>query len=262
MGQLYYRMNESHSVTLKQCNNQVHTYRAHFHDTLSIGFIRQGDCIAHIGETRFLSSGTLIVIPPGMIHWCCALNYHNWNFQMIYLDRQFLKNISGSGFQRIITVTQKRQTIRLKLASLFQELDRDIANKESVTEKIRMLFDFIELNGIQHDWPSSTDDLPMNLLHIKKFIEFNYSNPVSINDLADLSRMNKYALIRQFHAAFGMTPSKYLVNLRVNHAKKMLQHDQNIADIAVSSGFYDQSHFGKTFKAYTGVTPAAFRRSL
>ncbi|MBV8519518.1 MAG: helix-turn-helix transcriptional regulator [Acidobacteria bacterium] len=66
---------------------------------------------------------------------------------------------------------------------------------------------------------------------------------------------------RVFRARFGCTPGELLRQLRVEHAQSLLAStDVPLAEIALAAGFSSQSHFTATFRAYAGVTPAAFRR--
>ena len=57
------------------------------------------------------------------------------------------------------------------------------------------------------------------------------------------------------------TPNKYLTTIRLNAARKLLTDtDKLISDIATETGFWDQSHFVKAFRAERGQTPSRYRR--
>ena len=82
---------------------------------------------------------------------------------------------------------------------------------------------------------------------------------IRLNDLAKIANISKYYLIRKFNNCYGLSPHQYITNLRINHAKKLLKNKMDFASIAIESGFYDQSHFTKCFKEYTGVTPMKYK---
>ena len=59
-----------------------------------------------------------------------------------------------------------------------------------------------------------------------------------------------------------MTTGDYIATIRINHARKLLATtDMKIFDIAEACGFYDQSHFIRTFKRIRRQTPAQYRRA-
>ena len=79
-----------------------------------------------------------------------------------------------------------------------------------------------------------------------------------MTDLAEACHLSRFTLVKQFRKTLGLTPHAYLINLRVNLAKQMLRQGSSVADTAVCCGFFDQSHFVKTFRNYTGLTPTQF----
>ena len=58
----------------------------------------------------------------------------------------------------------------------------------------------------------------------------------------------------------GATPHTYLVARRVSRAKELLAGASPLSEVALACGFYDQSHFTRIFKAWSGVTPGQYRR--
>ena len=58
------------------------------------------------------------------------------------------------------------------------------------------------------------------------------------------------------------SPNFFIANIRINNAKVLLKTtDKRISDIAVQIGFFDHSHFIRTFKKIVGATPAEYRKS-
>ena len=75
--------------------------------------------------------------------------------------------------------------------------------------------------------------------------------------------MHPHHLAKAFRRQYGCPVGAYLRRLRVDQAMRELARvDRPIAEIAVSCGFCDQSHFTRTFKAVVGMTPAAYRSGL
>jgi transcriptional regulator GlxA family with amidase domain len=94
-------------------------------------------------------------------------------------------------------------------------------------------------------------------------IQAHYAEKMGIDDLARHACLSQRQVERRFKAAFGIGPHEFLVRTRVLTAYRALSGtDDSISDVALRCGFYDESAFVRQFRAYFGVTPGAFRRSL
>lgn len=93
------------------------------------------------------------------------------------------------------------------------------------------------------------------------YISRHYTENLSIDALAQSANMSLTHFRRVFHTLLGITPVKYISRLRLNDARKRLENtDDTITAIAVSTGFWDQSHFVKIFKQTFGETPNSYRK--
>ena len=106
---------------------------------------------------------------------------------------------------------------------------------------------------------------PLAPWRVRKALEYlseHYSDEFNLGRVAEASGLSKYHLDRVFKYSTGLSPSRYVTNLRLDKAKHLLvSSPRPIADIAVGLGFSDQSHFTHVFKRFIGVTPKAYRRS-
>lgn len=88
----------------------------------------------------------------------------------------------------------------------------------------------------------------------------HYEAPISNEQLAAVAKMSLRAFERQFARNFQMTPQKYLRKLRLRIASRALIHTNlPLADVAVSCGFGDQSHFSREFRRHFQYTPREYR---
>ncbi len=111
----------------------------------------------------------------------------------------------------------------------------------------------------EHAAPAPPADA--RLAGVLAYIEQHLGARLCNRDLAYQAGMSRNALIRLFHAQFGMTPHAILLRKRVEQACLRLQFTGASLDhIAEHTGFCDRYHFSRTFKRLQGVTPAAFRR--
>lgn len=99
-----------------------------------------------------------------------------------------------------------------------------------------------------------------DLAPVVRFIEENYLAAVSMREMAELAKLSATHFNRQFIHLFGMPPTRFLHSLRVEKARQMLLcSERGIGEIAVETGYHDQSHFTRHFREITGLTPGRFR---
>ncbi len=93
------------------------------------------------------------------------------------------------------------------------------------------------------------------------YIEDNYPYNITIGDIASFVGIDRTYLYRLFLKNIKISPAKYLTNYRLERAVAMMEHDSmTLHDIALSSGFYDTSHFTKAFTLRYGATPGKYRK--
>lgn len=95
------------------------------------------------------------------------------------------------------------------------------------------------------------------------YLNEHYAENIPVGKLAGFANYSEPQFRRLFRELTQQTPSEYMTRVRLNAAKTLLTTtDRLITDIATSCGFYDHAHFIRTFRANTGLTPAAFRKQL
>ena len=96
------------------------------------------------------------------------------------------------------------------------------------------------------------------------YIGTNLSHDIKLADLAELLGMSQYYFCRLFRQSMGVSPYKYVIQQRVEYAKRLLQQPQkvSIAAIALECGFSSQSALNKHFRKLTGTTPNTYRKRL
>lgn len=99
------------------------------------------------------------------------------------------------------------------------------------------------------------------LSYIKNYIEMHYQEHMTLDELAEMARLNKYYLVNEFKRSYGYTPIDYLLHRRVEESKQhLIDGKLSMKQIATSCGFHSQSYFNQVFKKKTDLTPSAFRR--
>lgn len=98
---------------------------------------------------------------------------------------------------------------------------------------------------------------------IARIMEENFTNPVSLHDLAYLSGRSLSTFKREFQATFHTSPLKWIRNRRLDEAKKLLlETTLSITDVCYSTGFENIAHFSKVFKLRFKLSPSEFRKQF
>lgn len=92
----------------------------------------------------------------------------------------------------------------------------------------------------------------------RSYLDENYATPPDIEVLSSATSLSSRHFIRLFKSEMGMTPHRYINQLRINAARRMIGKGGSLIWIAHELGFSDQSHFSKTFSKLLGVSPLRY----
>jgi len=115
---------------------------------------------------------------------------------------------------------------------------------------------FKKMEFSSSDKKVTTEFLP----DVLSFIEKNFQNEITLNDIAYSVGLNPSYLSRTFSDKIGYPITKYINEVRIDHAKSMLlSTDTPVTDIAFASGFTSIRTFNRVFMEHTGITPKEYR---
>ena len=98
------------------------------------------------------------------------------------------------------------------------------------------------------------------LLQAKIFIDAHFHEPINLESIADEAYFSKFHFIRIFKKIYRQTPHQYLVQVRIEKAKRLLQSSIPVASACYACGFESIGSFTTLFKKITGFSPAEYRR--
>ncbi|HBY58391.1 MAG TPA: AraC family transcriptional regulator, partial [Solibacterales bacterium] len=109
----------------------------------------------------------------------------------------------------------------------------------------------------------STSQSPEWLSAARELLSLRFAETLSLSELAAEVKVHPVHFASAFRKHFGCTAGDYVRRLRVDFAcRRLSSSSASLAGIAFEAGFTDQSHFTRTFRRHTGVTPAQYRQSF
>lgn len=118
----------------------------------------------------------------------------------------------------------------------------------------------IKKHGKMHNRLSTAQSYE-KIRHIVEWLEQVYSENIGLLEIAEKANVSPQHLNKLFHAAFGISPYSFLVQLRIREAKRILLTDVDLTlkELSQQVGFNGVSHFVTTFKKREGITPKQYR---
>lgn len=102
----------------------------------------------------------------------------------------------------------------------------------------------------------------INIAKSVSYMEQNFTQPVSLTELADMSHLSTRHFSRLFTATYHTTPGNYMLSLRLQHACHLLKDPEyTIGEVASASGFNDSNYFSRQFHNFYGISPSQYRRN-
>ena len=98
------------------------------------------------------------------------------------------------------------------------------------------------------------------ILYAKEYINKNIFEKVIIEDISRDLNISKAYFNRMFKKAEGITPYSYVLNLKIEKAKVLLSKGEDISEVALQIGFFDQSHLNRVFKKNVFMTPNEYKK--
>lgn len=138
-------------------------------------------------------------------------------------------------------------------------------------EKITKANELTILQTIELDMANTYLELLISDIEIKdnfivnkilQYLHMNIESHVSLEDISNHLKITPQYAVSCFKKHMGISLMKYSKKIRIDRSKVLLMTTtKSILDIALTLGFYDQSHFSKTFKSFEGVSPSEFRNT-
>lgn len=231
----------------------------HSHERATLCFVLQGAFTQTYGpHTLECAPSTLLFYPAGEAH---ADSFHDLKTRCFVIE---LKPSWLEGLDVTSVLTDKGASFRggrpsglaLRLYDEVCELD-EFSHLSIEGLLLEMVAEISRSARPNHDSP------PTRIALVKELVDSHLQEPLTLAELAAQAGTHPVYLAQAFRKACGCTIGEYVRERRIEFAcRELINMDNTISEIAAAAGFFDQSHFTRTFKRVLGVTPGLFRKQL
>jgi AraC family transcriptional regulator len=215
-------------------------------------------------ERERRATGDIAIIPAGIAHRC------SWDtpaqFMVLAIEPALLQQVGQDWVNpdRIELMPQfmnrHDRFIQGMLSTLKEEAERGGMGSHLLVDSLKTALAVHLLRKYCVTCPklsSYTDGLPQaKLALVIDYINTHLHEDLRLATIATVAQSSPYHFLRLFKQRMGVTPHQYILQCRIERAEQLLQHSQlSIAEIAIQTGFCDQSHLTRSFKRLMGITP-------
>ncbi len=240
-------------------------FAPHSHQTFSLSMIREGRIAItyHPGDEVILRPGQIALYHPDEVHQTRNLTDRPLAYDNLHIDP-----VWALGIQREVCRTQTLLPMREHLVTSpslharFRTIITRIRRGEqdrveaAVAQMLSALF-------ASHTDTAASPQEDALLEQIRRFVLAHMDERISAASIAAETGYSTAHISRLFKRRFGLTLQAFLIDQRINRAKKRMLEapDLPLADVAAESGFYDQSHFVKNFKKAYSISPNHYKKA-
>jgi AraC-like DNA-binding protein len=241
-----------------------HAYARHSHDTFAIGVTEVGtEDVGFANGDRVVGPGGVVLINPGEVHTGRGVTQGRWGYSAVYVTADVVRDVAaeagltadepafGQG------IAYDREVGRALLAAHRAAGSGDALASSGLTETAlaRLLLRYAAPSGRRT--PRAAGERAVRAAGAA--LAERMAEPPSLTELAELAGTGKFALLRAFHAEHGLPPYRYLDQLRVREAQRLLAAGRPPAEVAATVGYVDQAHLTRNFRRIVGLSPGAYR---
>jgi len=211
-----------------------------------------------------LWNGAIALAHAGTLdHHSCALHPDNHAFIQEQFDRIKVSEHALVIEPRLATSAGPNSALEMMLALIERQHGKGVVRAIREILSCDQIADTANGARVEAKLVSAADDpgFPDALRNLLQLMNANIEEPLSIDELAACNGVSRRRIERLFQAHLETTPSRYYLELRITHARRLLlQSRESIANIAVACGFLSSTHFSHCYKDYFGLSPSQARQ--
>lgn len=246
----------------------------HWHEDLQFIYVLDGEIeVKTLEKNNFLKKGDGIFINQNVVHLVKKngkCHYNSFIFPKYFLEfyigspaESYVDCVVESNIETLLFKTENGNAKKiLQLLYELSELEKRKDKFYSYEVLCKLSCVWLEIcKRFSHCYENHSDIGEKRMRKFLNFIENNYSQNITLAELAKSANVSKSECLRSFKSTMQTTPYKYLTEYRLSKAASLFKNsDEPIGNIATLVGIEQSSHFGKLFKEKTGMSPREYRK--
>lgn len=223
-------------------------------DAFILFFVRNGSMkVRYRGKTFVAETGDVVFLNCNYAHhyWTeGGVRFYWFHFRGpaadAYCERYW--NAHGAHFKNLIACERYFGEVQ-------QMLRQKNADDDAISVRIHRLLAILSMPL------KPSRQVPESIQMVQDYIDQNFNKPISVDDMAQQVSLSRHYFSRVFQAETGIAPHAYLIEVRIEHAKRLLSETTlSVEQISADCAFCSASNFIRTFRKSTGMTPHKFRQ--
>ena len=241
----------------------VQPFPNHFHEYYVIGFVEDGErCLSCKNREYTISRGNAVLFNPGDNHSCVQSDDGTLDYRGLNISKEVMLNLAEEvtgkrelpGFSRNVIYDEE---VPCYLRPLHEMVMNGSVEFEKEEDLLLLLSLLIQKYG--QPFESCIPECRNEIERACAFINQHFTEHIYLDQICRHVGLSKSTLLRAFTKSRGVTPYRYLENIRIGAAKKLLEQGVAPIDAALQTGFSDQSHFTNYFNRFIGLAPGIYR---
>ena len=230
----------------------------HTHDVSEIILVTEGEGVRTVDNAQLsFHPGSIIIIPPNVPHQ----SHSGGEYMEIFIQADQPIPLAGNSNRDVIVLEDDEENA---VSTLMKMMLYRYIKGEKNDPTLSLMFDLV-IQLLSEKCAALQRDPVVE--EVCRLLALHYNDPqLSVSALLETTGYNKDHIRRRFISVRGITPSEYLTQLRIKHAKRLLKRKNelqlSVADIGEMCGYYDPHYFSRIFKKETGVTPEKYASQL
>jgi AraC-like DNA-binding protein len=255
-------------VDLLRARYVTHTFAKHTHNAYTIALVQSG-----IEEWRDRNSlqragpGGMPIVNPGTLHTGHAGAPEGWTYRVIYPAPDVVAGVAaelgmGRGTPQFPAPVLDDPAVAALLVAAHRAAESGDALAASSLTRL-LLARMLQRHGRVGAGRTAAVPGPAAggaAARAREILEARLASPPGLEALAAAVGTRPFSLLRAFRDCYGLPPHAYLTQRRVERARELLDAGHAPAQVAVTTGFFDQAHLSRHFRRIVGVPPSAYQR--
>ncbi len=270
------RIGGAHPFSFRHVRSHFETNAMHSHDTqCELVMYTEGRKSVYVDNSIYVSDiGCIFTFRPGerhcgvhqsgAVHERYTAKFSPASFAALpggqALLRCFFAREAGQQNMIILPEAETAEAFRL-LDDIIMLGQSDLPERHAV-----MIADFIRFLSLLNQHYQSGENrrhdlMPALLREVIASIDAGIAHPIRVSQLSAAHGISISTLERLFDDTFGLTPSRFIFQRRIEQAKQLLSRGATVTEACYGAGFGDYSHFIAAFRDEVGMTPARYRKA-